>query len=272
MSRSKKKSRAKKLSEFDKYFYYKRAVQSPEMDTEFISDTYKQLRGTRPRLMREDFCGTFAICCQWVKEHKENRAIGIDLDPEPLAYGREHYLSQLKPEQQARVSTFEDSVLTAKVPKADVIAALNFSYYLFKSRMMLRQYFKRALAGLKPNGIFVADAFGGPSCLQAQEDETKISDFIYYWEQENFNPISHEAKFYIHFKRKGEAKRREVFTYDWRMWTLPEIREVMIEAGFKRAHVYWEGTKRNGEGNGIFKQAEDGEECEAFVAYVVGEA
>lgn len=262
----------RKLREFDKYEYYRKAVQSPEVDVEFISDTYKELRGTRPRLLREDFCGTFAICCSWVKDHRDNKAIGIDLDPEPLDYGRANYLSQLKPEQQKRVTTLQSSVLTVDTTKVDVIAALNFSYYLFKSRLMLRQYFRRALRGLKKNGLLIVDAFGGPACHESVEDKTKVGDFYYFWEQKNFNPISHEALFHIHFQRKGERKREEVFTYDWRMWTIPEIREIMMEAGFKRTHVYWEGIKRNGEGNGIFKRAESGEECDAWVVYIAAEA
>ncbi|MBX3021450.1 MAG: class I SAM-dependent methyltransferase [Bdellovibrionales bacterium] len=264
--------RRKSAREFDKYAYYRKAVQSPEMDCEFISDTYKELRGTRPRVLREDFCGTFAICCEWVRSHKDNKAIGIDLDPEPLNYGRQNYLTELKPVQQARLKTYQASVLTAQVPKVDVIAALNFSFYLFKSRLMLRHYFKQALRGLKGKGLLIVDCFGGPSCMEAQEDKTKIGGFLYFWEQKNFNPITHEALFHIHFKRKGEAKREKVFTYDWRMWSIAEIREIMMEAGFTRTHCYWEGTKRNGDGNGEFKRAEDGEECDAWVSYVVGEA
>jgi len=270
-TRRRKKS-AKKLPEFDKYEYYRKAVQSPLVDCEFVSDTYKELRGSRPRVLREDFCGTFAICCDWVRQHRDNKAIGIDLDPEPLCYGSTYYLSELKPEQQSRVKTLQASVLTVAAPKADVIAALNFSYYIFKSRMMLRQYFKSALRGLKPKGILICDSFGGPACMEAVEDETKIDGFLYYWEQANYNPVTHEALFYIHFKRKHEAKREKVFTYDWRMWTIPEIREAMMEAGFRRTWVYWEGTKRNGDGNGVFKRAENGEECDAWVAYIVGEA
>ncbi len=256
---------------FDKYAYYLRAVQAPDVDCEFIRDTYKQLRGRVPRVLREDFCGTFAICCEWVKMHRENKAIGIDLDPAPLEYGRTHYLSALKSEQQKRVSSIRASVLTAKVAKVDVVAALNFSYYLFKSRLLLRQYFKRVKSSLRQDGLFVLDCFGGPDCQMANEEKTKIADFQYFWDQENYNPITQEALFHIHFKRPGERKRERVFTYDWRMWTIPEIRETLLESGFKRTHVYWEGTTRSGQGDGNFTRSEKGEECDAWVAYVVAE-
>lgn len=264
---------AGKKKPFDKYAYYIRAVQSPEVDCQFVSDTYKELRGSRPRVLREDFCGTFGICCAWVRRHKLNQAIGIDLDRKPLDYGKTHYLSALKKPQQDRVSIFNDSVLTAKVPKADVIAALNFSFFLFKTRLLLRQYFSRARKGLKPGGILVLDAFGGTDSQEGNMEHTKFRDFTYFWEQRNFDPITYEAMFDIHFKLKGEKKpRRRVFTYDWRMWTLPEIRETLIEAGFKRTHVYWEGTTRSGKGDGNFKRTEVGEECDGWIAYVVGEA
>jgi len=262
----------KKLKPFDRYHHYLRAVQSPEADCEFISDTYKELRGRRPRVLREDFCGTFAICCEWVKLHRNNRAIGIDLDPEPLSYGQKHYLSKLKEEQKKRIRLVQGSVLTVSPPKADVALAMNFSFYFFKSRLMLRQYFTRARRGLKRGGVLIVDCFGGQAAMEPNVEKTKIGGFHYFWDQVSFNPITHEALFHIHFKRQGEPKREKVFTYDWRMWTIPEIRECMTEAGFRRTHVYWEGVNRAGNGNGIFKRSESGDnESEGYVAYVVGE-
>jgi SAM-dependent methyltransferase len=234
---------------------------------------YKDLRGHRPRVLREDFCAAFAICCDWVKMHRENRAVGIDLDAEPLRYGRENYLAKLKPDQQKRVRTLQASVLTVDAPKCDVICAMNFSYFLFKSRLLLRQYFMRARRGLKRGGLLITDCFGGPACMEPNEERTRFGSFDYYWEQMGFNQVTNEAMFYIHFKRKGEAKRKRVFEYDWRMWTIPEIREAMMEAGFRRTHVYWEGSTRSGLGNGIFSPSEKGEEdVDAWVAYIVAES
>ncbi len=247
------------------------AVQSPEADCQFISDTFKQIKGKRPHDLREDFCGTFAICCAWVKRNKHNRALGIDLDPEPIEYGKTHYLTKLKEEQQGRVEIKQGSVMNAQSRPMDVIIAFNFSFYLFKSRLMLRRYFKKALSGLRHDGLLIVDCFGGKDCQEANEEHSKISGFDYYWEQSGFNPITHEAMFHIHFKRKGEKKRERVFSYDWRLWTIPEIREIMLEAGFKRTHVYWEGTTRAGTGDGNFKKREIGEECNGWVAYVVAE-
>lgn len=265
-------AKKKKLEPFDKYAYYLRAVQSTDFDCQFVSDTYKELRGSRPRILREDFCGTFGICCTWVRRHKLNKAIGVDLDAEPISYGTEHYLSELKEEQASRVTVKQANVFNARVPKADVTCALNFSFYIFKKRTDLLHYFKRVRAGLKPKGIFIADAFGGTDSQEGNMEHTKFSDFTYFWDQKNYDPITGEALFHIHFKRKGEKKPRlKCFTYDWRMWTIPEIREIMMDAGFKRTHVYWEGTTRSGFGNGVFKRMEKGEECDGWVAYIVAE-
>ena len=44
----------------------------------------------------------------------------------------------------------------------------------------------------------------------------------------------------------------------------------MLQVGFSRADVYWEGTDKEGEGNGIFKKRERAENCESWIAYVVG--
>lgn len=63
---------------------------------------------------------------------------------------------------------------------------------------------------------------------------------------------------------------KDVFTYDWRMWSISELREIMDEVGFKETKVYWEGTNRLGGGNGVFSEVEKGEACLSWIAYIVG--
>lgn len=261
----------KKSPPFDRYAYYRQAVQSPDVDCQFMSDAFKELRGKRPHSLREDFCGTFALCHEWVKRNKANRAYGIDLDVEPLQYGRENHLAKLRPEQQKRLSLIQGSVLTSSLPRVDMVVAMNFSYYIFKSRMMLKRYFKRALHGLRPDGLFFVDCFGGFETQEPNEEFCKCRGFTYYWDQTSYDPVTNCAQFHIHFKRQGEKRRERVFSYDWRLWTIPEIRETMLEAGFRRAHIYWEGTTRSGAGDGNFKRVEQGEDCAGWIAYVVGE-
>ena len=49
------------------------------------------LRKRDARRLREDFCGTFLHCCEWVSFHEGNTAVGIDNDTAVLAWGREEF-------------------------------------------------------------------------------------------------------------------------------------------------------------------------------------
>ena len=55
-------------------------------------------------------------------------------------------------------------------------------------------------------------------------------------------------------------------------WMLPEIRELLLEAGFAAADVYWEGTDaKTGEGDGKFRKvAGDVDNDLVYIAYIVG--
>lgn len=260
------------LPEFDKYDLYLKSVQSPRREVEFLQATYKELRGERARVLREDFCGTFKLLCEWVKEHPEFEGIGVDLDQEPIAYGQEKYAQVLTPHQQNRLKVLHANVLSPQLPHADIITAFNFSYFVFKTREVMKEYFLNCHRTLKKNGILTLDCFGGYACFEPNEEETVHDEFSYFWDQESFDPVTHHAQFYIHFKRKGEKKRERVFAYDWRVWSIPELRDLLGDVGFTRTHVYWEGTDKNGEGDGVFKRVETCDEvCESWVAYVVAE-
>lgn len=256
--------------QFDKYELYRKAVQSAENDVLFIKNTYTELKGKAPRTFREDFCGTFALSTEWLKLNQRHEAVGIDLDPEPMAYGRQHYLSKLTAEQQRRMKLIEGNVLDPNLPKADIVAAMNFSYFCFKQREVMKKYFANVYKTLNKDGMFLVDLFGGSQCYDAIEDTIKHEGFTYYWDQTNFDPVTNEALFHIHFRVKGH-KIEQVFTYDWRLWSIPELRDIMHEVGFKKTHVYWEGTAKDGSGDGNFTRVDHGESCQSWIAYIVGE-
>lgn len=255
---------------FDKYKLYHDSVQSTETDALFLEKVFRDLKGKKAKTFREDFCGTFALSCDWIKLNKNHRAIGVDLDPEPMEYGRRTYLSKLKQEQQKRLQLVEGNVLTSKLPPADLVAAMNFSYFIFKTRSLMKRYFQNVHRSLNKEGVFLVDLFGGSQCYDSIEDRTPHKGFSYYWDQTGFDPVSNEAVFHIHFK-VGKTKVEKVFTYDWRLWSIPELREIMHEVGFKKTHIYWEGTNKQGGGNGIFTRTEKGEPCLSWIAYIVAE-
>jgi hypothetical protein len=87
----------------DRYRLYECAVQSPGAEVDFVDRTYRHLRGRNARWLREDFCGTAAVCCEWVRRRKDNVAFGVDLDPEVLDWARCHRLTALTAAQRKRV-------------------------------------------------------------------------------------------------------------------------------------------------------------------------
>ena len=259
------------MKEFDKYYYYQKSVQSPDADVEFFHKSFKDLRDKEALSLREDFCGTFSISCEWAKLGDKKRSIGIDLDLEPIEYGKENYFSKLNEDQQSRVQILHANVMSPENPKADIVSASNFSYFCFKTRTQLKDYFIKAFSSLSEEGMFVVDCFGGTDTTKPVEEETEHDEgFSYFWDQDNFDPVTNFAQFYIHFQREGEEKREQVFSYDWRMWSIPELKDLMYEVGFKKVVVMWEGTDEEGEGDGVFTPVEQGEDCESWVAYVIG--
>jgi hypothetical protein len=104
-----------------------------------------------------------------------------------------------------------------------------------------------------------------------QREKTKFDYFTYVWDQADFHPVTNHMVCHIHFKFPDGSKIKNAFTYEWRMWTLPEIRELLLEAGFSTARIYWEGEDEDGEGNGEFYETDKGEPDLAWVCYIVAE-
>ena len=259
-----------KRPQFDKYALYTKAVQSPKHDAGFLRTVYRQLVGKEPYLLREDFCGTHAIARAWVRLDARMRATGIDVDQESLNYGLARQNEELTAAQRSRLSVAHGDVLTSRLPKAQLVCAFNFSYYCFHERQTLVRYFRRVKRSLEPGGIFIVDAFGGPDHGEPSINRRALPGLRYSFEQEFFDPISNRTRFHIHLQPDGQRVRKRVFSYDWRMWTIPEVRDAMEDAGFSQTVVYWEGTGRNGRGSGRYHRRERGESCRVWTAYVVG--
>ena len=253
----------------NRHHWYERSVQTPDLDAVFMDRTFYRLRGRRARVLREDFCGTAALCAEWVKLHADNRAYGIDLDEKTLNWGIREHLVPLG-ERAARVVLMQRDVRQATSFKPDVAAAFNFSYFTFKDRPALRGYLESVHRGLARDGILFMDIFGGCESMDLREERTVHKDFTYVWDQDAFNPITHEIKCHIHFEFPDGSAIRRAFTYDWRLWQIPEVGELAREAGFKDFAVYWEGTDhKTSEGNGIFRPSKKGDDSPAFIAYLL---
>ncbi len=267
----KKKRSATKASCADRYDLYLQAVQAPEHEVPFFDRVFRKAYGRPASILREDFCGTFAVCCQWVKGRPNRHAIGVDLDPEPLAWGIKHNLDKLKPVDRTRIELLQADVRGNQGRRADVLAAQNFSFWIFKTRDELARYFSAAHKNLRRQGVLVLDMMGGSESIEEdRHDETEHEDFTYIWDQARFDPITHDCTFFIHFKFSDGSELPKAFRYDWRFWTLPEVREILLETGFKHVDVYWEGTDPDtGEGNDVFRVRNHAPSEPAWICYVV---
>ena len=95
----------------DRHDLYEKSVQDPESECAFIANTFRKIRRRKPAVLREDFCGTAGVACEWVRQGPGRRAIGVDLDPSVLAWGVSRNLARLNPAQRRRVELLEDDVL-----------------------------------------------------------------------------------------------------------------------------------------------------------------
>ena len=86
------------------------------------------------------------------------------------------------------------------------------------------------------------------------------------------NPIDGNMRCHIHFGFPDGSKLKQAFSYEWRLWGLPELRELLDEAGFSKVTVYWEGNApKTGEGTNIYTPATVGDADPGWVCFLVAE-
>lgn len=258
----------------DRHRLYQAAVQGPEAEVEFVANTFRRLRGRPARRLREDFCGTALTASEWVKTHRDNTAVGLDLHGPTLAWGKRNNIAPLPADAQSRITLLQRNVLTPgrEGANADAILAMNFSYWIFKTRTLMRQYFLGVHRSLVRDGVFFLDIYGGYEAGKVQEERRRIAGgFTYVWDQAAYDPNTADYRCNIHFEFKRGPAMLNAFVYEWRLWTLAEVRELLAEAGFQNTTVYWEGDNKRGGGNGIFKPKAVGVPDAAFICYITAE-
>lgn len=275
-----KKSKKQKTPP-DLHYLYEASVQGVEHDLDFATRVFKNKRGRKPVTLREDFCGTASLACEWVRRSRKNRAWGVDIHQPTLDWGLEHNVPYIGT-QAENLELICADVLQADTPPADLVMALNFSYCIFKTRAQLKTYFETVRqTALNSEGLLILDLYGGTEAIEAKleprdvdgftaRDGTKIPPFEYTWDQAEFNVIDHHVINHIHFKIPGFTKIKKAFTYDWRLWTLPEIQELLLEAGFRSAEVYLHDWTDDGESDETYRRRTRYENALGWVAYIVG--
>ncbi|MEL6329860.1 MAG: class I SAM-dependent methyltransferase [Planctomycetota bacterium] len=266
----------------DRHALYQEAVQNVESEIDFVDKTFKKLRGRHAERLREDFCGTGNTSCEFVRRRSTNHAFGLDIDEPTLRWGRDNCVAPLKDHQQERVHLINRDVREPEdATEMDVVLAMNFSYWLFQERRAMVDYFRSVHASLKDDGVLFTDFYGGTEAGTEVEEERSCKldgrKFTYIWDQNKYNAITGEMNCFIHFKFPDGTKMKKAFSYTWRLWGLPEMQDVLRDAGFSNVTVYWEGDEKDengeltGEGNGIFRPTRRAENCESFICYIVAE-
>lgn len=252
----------------DKFRLYELSVQNAPADIDFATQVFRKERGRLPLTLREDFCGTAILCCEWVSRQPKRRAYGIDLHKPTLAWAERHRVGMLSGARE-RVRLICGDVCDGCGERVDWVAAFNFSYSVFKTRPDLLRYFASAHRELSDDGAFFLDLHGGPEAQMTLVEPTRFNDFTYVWEQRTFDPVNNFTKCSIHFRFPDGTQLRHAFRYDWRLWSLPELKDALLEAGFRRVDAYWEGDDGNGKGNGVFHRVARAPNDPSWVAYLV---
>lgn len=253
------------------YYLYEQTVQSPQWQVEYLPQFHEWLIGKKPRLMREDFCGTAQISCEWVKLNPKNRAVGLDLDSDVLDYAKTINVAGLSPARQKRIELLKQDVLKPTLQKFDFIGAYNFSFFIFHERAELLKYAKAVYASLKSKGTFFLETAGGEGFLESSREGKitkipKVGKVEKVWEQHQYDPIQCVNDYSIHFKLPNGKWLNDAFTYHWRIWGMREVRDILKEAGFRKTVVLWEHRDNKNE----WVPAEEAASVHYWLAYIVG--
>jgi len=262
-----------------KHILYEASVQDTDVDLNLIDRMTRKANGKKAKTLREDFCGTAILACAWAHSTPKREAWGLDLHRPTLNWARKHRLPTLGDDAE-RVHLLEQDVLKANTPKVDVVAALNFSYLIFKERTVLKSYFRSVYDSLHDGGVFMLDLFGGPHSQEVMKEKKKVPagedvsgipypGFSYVWDQAKFNAVTQNILCHIHFRGKKIQPIEKAFTYDWRLWGLMEITDLLHEVGFSQVDKYFEGWDDEAEdSDGDMQIRKTYEDMMAWICYI----
>jgi len=249
---------------------YRLAVQCPPAEVNFLINCYAHYNAPHwPTHLREDFAGVAAIAATWVDYGHDHRAIAVERHAPTLRRAPKH----------ARLALRCDDVLAVRLPRVDIIAAFNFSAFIYHTREAMLKYLTHARRCLRPGGMLAIDCFGGPGAMRPGIQKRKVRPsrkegvpaFEYQWEQRSYDPVAARIDCRIHFKHRGRPLMANAFRYDWRLWTLPELTDLMWQAGFDVIDVWCDSYDQAlACSNGVYEPVASMPAREDWIAYVVG--
>lgn len=236
--------------------------------------------------LREDFCGTAALASHWVSLSENHRALAIDCHGPTLRWATRQARRELgdRIEDCLLVQGDVMALVPPQTPRVDVVAALNFSCFIYHDWPSLVGYFRQARRSLLPTGVLVIDAFGGPGAMTPgiqsrrftlvdPESDQPPRELTYQWHQKAFDPVTHRIDCAIHYEGTScdgsPWRMTDAFVYRWRLWTLPELTLAMKQAGFGRAEV-WLPSGSTGMLEQRYAPVNRSDARYDWVAYVVG--
>ena len=187
--------------------------------------------------------------------------MAVDIDTKVLEWGRRHNVEPLG-RSAWRIELVNADVRDVDRDGMDAVLAMNFSYWVLHtprgccaatSRRCATRWSGTASSSSTPTG-----GYGRLPRDEGNDRERRIHLHLGFRRGTTRSPDGTVAN--IHFRFPDGSRIRDAFVYEWRLWTLPEIREILEEAGFRDVTVYWQGTdEKTGEGNGEFTPADHGE-------------
>ncbi|TPX40885.1 hypothetical protein SeMB42_g05826 [Synchytrium endobioticum] len=233
----------------DRHVCYAQSVQAADAEVLNLINMRKQISSSLniPLALREDFCGTAVLSLEWCTSSVARTAYGIDNDTSVLSYAKKHTLATAETQDAAsRVNLVHGNVLTprsqfkTRIPRVDIIAALNYGICYFRTRKELVEYLCICKDGLKKGGCLIVDMYGGSDVysVKGRTIIRKLRGFDYIFEQTGFNPMTNTVHINLHFHFKDNSWQRNAFQYDFRVWTIPEVREAFHDAGFEKLNIW----------------------------------
>lgn len=259
----------------DRHDYYEACVQSPRHMVPMLRAMHGGSPTAPALVLGEDFAGTCHLSRHWVETVPGGRAVCVDLDAETL--GRHP--------EDPRIRRIIGDVRSAGDPKdlaCDVVFVGNFSIGEIHDRKDLVAYLKRCRERLDDSGVFVCDTYGGESSFLTGHVHRHhplpdgTGQIRYTWEQREADPLTGRVVNALHFRSERDGvisdEIGDAFVYDWRLWSVPELRDALAEAGYARSEVYAQLPEAQDEdGNAYLSPIEDpGELDDSFIVCVVG--
>ena len=255
---------------------YEAAVQNVDTDLDFGVRVYTSFHKKKPQRIREDFCGTAKLAGALGGVTLIMRLGELTFTPLP-SHRPSHISICFRWMNKSALPCYAMMYSRQKPLSTSVLCSISPSVSL--KNVSRCAYFQQVYRHLRPGGMLVLDLYGGTESVTEKRDDIReipgfttpqgleIPDFEYVWDQVAYNPINHYTQCEIHFNVPGWKPLQSAFRYDWRLWTLPEISEILAEAGFSSSAVYLHDFDEDGESDEIFRRRKKYQNVEGCSLY-----